>query len=246
VKNLSLSLPVFLLLSTSAQTQIVDTSILKNGNTWLYSRQESGGGGLGANEAFTYSGTVKFTLDSVELAGDTLKFRVTQEDTGARTSNWYGATNPHTLSTTRYALRNNTFSPNVPLFASGQAFSGSESKAVYRGDTVLFRTTPPDNFNNCAPRRSTNLEGVGRTEDTYSYQCGHTYGSQNFRLKEYNGVAYSPESLTVVTATAIRPGFKKLTATSAGMRLQKNQVIFSDEKSLYDLRGQRMPTAIRR
>lgn len=229
---------------TGAYSQQFDTSILKNGNTWVYKSQSSGGGGIGVIEPFTYSGTIKFTLDSLEKSGDTLKFKVTREDTGSRTSDWWGPSNPHSISTTQYALYNNSIIPSVPLFASEQNFSGTETKSIYRGDTLLYRTTPPDNFNNCAPRKSTNLEGVGRTEDSYSFHCGHTYGSEIYRLIEHNGSTYSADSVLLLTTTAVNPISIKIIPASTGIRLQKNQIIFSNKKGVYDLKGQKasMPT----
>ena len=228
-------------LFTGVQAQaVLDTSILKNGNTWLYSRRNesrsagqltgpSYAGGLG------FSGTVRFTIDSLMKVQDTLKFKVIRRDVGQYLE-WAGGSNPNvdTIQTTRFTFRNGTYSPSTPFFVDEQSFSDTDIRKVFRGDTVRMKSR---NASGCSGYNYVNIQKIGRiTNSETSAGCGNTSGQNSYQLKEFNGWVYSSDSITPV---GIRPFVKQLGSNKAQVPLlRKHQVLLEKQGRAFDLKGQ--------
>ncbi len=162
-----------------------DTTILKKQNSWTYTRSDSA-----YNITLTsgYSGKATFTIDSLFSSGDTLKLNVTENDSG--TSN---SVPTQTQEKSQFSNFNGQFSSSTPLFAYGSSFNGKISLAKYRNDTLKRddSTTSP-----CVLIGYSYLQTIGMFAYSYSAACGITRENINYRLTAYDGVLFSPDSLT--------------------------------------------------
>jgi hypothetical protein len=239
-----------------AQTSIswVDTSIIKNGNTWVYSRQETSSS---RNGTTTYQGTTTFTLSGVTTSGGMLTFSVSQTDAGTTTSTvaelyfdpdlqtYVYRTPPPTSSSssssTAYAFANNIFSPSTPFFAKGQSFSDTNGRVVYRGDTLRKVSVSSTLSGNGVS--SENIERIGRVSERTNAGGGLSSAGSSYRLLSFNGQAYDPDNVQVVSILGLGSRAKQ---KNLGPILQSDgrRVLLQNNGRFYDLRGGRshMPT----
>jgi hypothetical protein len=239
-------LPTILLCITTAiscaTAQEIDTSILKNGNTWLYNRHEENRNTGTITDGF--DGTTRFTIDSVVKIQDTVKFRVTRRDVGQYLV-WVVGQDPSvdTTQATRFTYRNGTYSPSVPFFAVDQSFSDTARKVVYRGDTLRSRNRVNSTVGGiaCIRYNYVNIEKIGRVTNMDEYgPCGITSGQVSYQLKEFNGQAYASDSAHALAI--VRPR-QPLPKAKPALSFVGSRVLFDQGGRVYDARGQKVPAS---
>jgi Flp pilus assembly protein TadG len=228
-------------LAVSAQTAVYDTSILREGNTWTYVRGEST---PEFGENTTYEGMMTLRIDSLSIAGDSVTFTVTRDDTGKTTlesapPGWPLVSYSRTTSATRHVFRGNAFTPSVPLFMEGQAFTDTSPRVVYGGDTLRQAKYQSPEYASCAPTSWENLEGIGRIRYSYAYACGNTHGGSGYTLTSFNSVPYQASQVFPVALTASLA--RKLPNGAARVLLHRGRVTYERDGRLFDLKGQRLP-----
>lgn len=226
---------------TGIHAQAIDTSILKNGNTWLYSRTEENRSAGQLQDGF--SGTMRFTIDSLVRVQDTVKFKVIRRDVGQYLI-WVVGWDPavDTTTATWFTFRNGGYSPSVPFFAVEQSFSDTGRMFVFRGDTVHRKSR---NAGGCAGYNYINVEKLGRVTQSQTWGgCGNTSGQNSYQLHEFNGWAYTSDSISPV---GIRSFVKHVGAGKAGVSLTKKyRVLLERNDRVYDLKGQKAAMPIKR
>jgi len=225
-----------ILVTTAVQAQtVIDTSLLKIGNTWLYDRHEENRSASILQSG--YSGTIRLTIDSLFLVSDTVKFRVVRRDSGQQLV-WEVGTNPTTISTlsTTYAFHAGTYSPSTPLFATRQSFGPNSSpKVEYRGDTLRYSHLTTGG--GCMSAAIINLESVGLVDSSRTWGgCGTTSGVDRYRLLSLNGYAYYQDSVHTVSLW-IRP--VKRTAPAHPLRLERFRLSVEHRGGTFNLMGQK-------
>ncbi len=216
---------------------VLDTSILKSGNTWVYSYQMEH---RNPTVASGFTGLARFTIVSLEQIQDTVRFTVSRRDSGQLLV-WAVGQSPavDTTYSSTFNFRGGTYTPTVPLFAMEQTFSDSDQNVVYRGDTVRAKSfnTSWDFGMPCIEQQTANIQGIGRVTDrTIRNPCGITSGHTNYQLIRYNGVPYGADSVYAVSIrAALRHGFTR-TQTSS---LRKNSVVFDAQGVLFDAKGRK-------
>ena len=245
----------------------IDTSILKQGNTWVY---EYTTGNYNSNSFPRYSteGTRIFRLDSLKVFGDTTKFWVNMSDTGTASETYtINPSNPDpndvtrltsSSQTTAYTFIHGAYSPSTPFFAINQTFSHIvdsvnegpwqantikvEKRVAVDEDTLAYKTYAE--FYSCRYASSANLQSIGSTQQSSSLACGHTRESWSYVLASFNGKPFGSDSLIPVSIH--RPmvaNRKAVPRLSQG----KNKVLFEKNGVIYDGRGIKIPeSAIKR
>lgn len=214
----------------------IDTSILKNGNTWWYTRSErsnSNSGQIGLD------GTSRFTLDSLLVRNDSLFFKVVRIDSGKYNPDVVNVdTSTIRTTTSRGNFSHGVFS-QTPFFMVGQVFSDSSSKLFYNGDSVKVRF---QQRSGCTYHTEQNIETLGLFKYLDGYGgCGSTNGYTSYQLTHFNGQALPVSSLTV----GIHPGQpRSRTLREPRMSLQK-QTIFILGDVPRNLKGQTLPIRAR-
>jgi|GEM_PF-4612958 len=214
----------------------IDTSILKSGNTWVYERREENRNAGSIQSGFT--GTIRLTIDSLAVVGDTVKFRVTRRDSGQALVVAVG-TDPTSITTqtTLYAFHAGAYSPSVPLFATSHTFAPNSFAMVeYGGDTVRYKHLTTGG--GCLNAAIINLEGVGLVEDSETWGgCGNTSGVDRYLLMSWNGRTFTRDS---VHAVALRALPARKTATVHRLRLDGYRPRVDHRGASFDLKGQRI------
>jgi hypothetical protein len=240
MKTLSLFLAGALAVMAGAQTATYDTSILKNGNTWVYERDESE---VAAGQVWGgFSGTVAFTLDSVRAAGDSILFRVIRSDSlrdkiaTRDTSDSLVHRVRMTRDTARYAFKGG-FSPSVPFFAQGQMFAAGDARVVYKGDTLRTRKSPPPSGGSCLSTQTENLETFGLTSyvDSRFAGCGIYSWTHRWTLMRFGNSPFPETPIVPVSLGA--PFNSSWRAAGRPLRQDRGGIWIEGKAERFDLRG---------
>lgn len=231
-------------MTATAQTAVYDTSLLRNGNTWVYSRDWEDL--LTGNIYEGYSGTTRFAIDSVARLGDTLRFRVIHRDSlrsklprGNPDSMNYSYT--YAVDTVLYTLTPQGIQPGVPFFMENQIFSDTDRRVVYKGDTVRYRETSSGAVGICIWSGSRNVETVGRTYQNNGHGfCGVTSASNTWTLVEFKGATYAHGDLMPVSLAARAPA-KGMRAGPAKLLVREGALSYERGGEVFDLKGKRFP-----
>ena len=178
--------------------------LIKTGNVWVYARDQFD---LFINQyESSFTGTVKYRIDRSRTVGDTLKFTVTQTDSGS----FHQIGDPDSVGIRRNAL--SYFYVNDVLYdsatrqpAAGPFFSFytyltqlEYFKSKYGDDTLNFISS--SNFTNSYAY----LESYGTIESQY-YFHGISTRQDNIILQSFNGKPFARDQLVILAPVAIRP-----------------------------------------